>query len=126
MLPGLSLFFSLEQAAGFAEVIMIIHPADRPVVKWAVDNGFIYGYRREHGLPDPSLLVQLGVSNAFFKEGRLVHLRADVDGSNLDQLMFELTSLFGICAAARGYLMQEVFLSVQERACLDEPPDQAG
>src|SRR5687768_4947240 len=99
---------------------MIIHPCDRDVVKWAVDHGFSYNYLREYGLPEPCLRVQLGVSCAFFNAGQLVHLRASVQGCYLDQLMFELTSLFGICAQARSYALQDVYLSPSERAEL--PP----
>jgi hypothetical protein len=100
--------------------IMIIHPADRFVVKWAVDHGFSYEYLREYGLPEPCLRVQLGVSSAFFKAGELVHWRADVQGCYLDQLMFELTSLFGLCGQFHTYSFQEVFLSSAEPAQL--PP----
>jgi hypothetical protein len=82
---------------------MIIHQADRPIVKWAVDSGFPYRYVREYGLPEPALHICLGMSSAFFKAGRLVHWRADVPACHLDQLMSELTALFGACARARAY-----------------------
>lgn len=107
------------------EQAMIIHPADRDVVKWAVDQGFVYEYTREYGLPEPSLRIRLGLSSAFFLAGQLIHWRADVDAGYLDQLMAELTWLFGWCAIAKAYPQQEVFISPAERAALRFPPSKS-
>jgi len=100
---------------------MIIHHADRPVVKWAIDHGYPYEYLREYGLPEPSLRVQLGLSSAFFEAGRLVHWRAEADARYLDQLMAELVSLYSLCARTRAYPPQMIFISPEERAALQRP-----
>lgn len=97
---------------------MIIHHRDKDVVKWAIDQGHTYEYAREYGLPEPCLRVHLGVSVAFFHAGRLVRWRADAEGGQMDQLMCELTSLFGLCAAVRAYPRQEAFVSPVEMAVL--------
>lgn len=85
---------------------MIIHHADRAIVKWAIDHGFPHHYVREYGLPEPALRVCLGMSNAFFYAGKLLHWRADAPGRGMDQLMCELTSLFGVCTQANAYPSQ--------------------
>ncbi len=97
---------------------MIVHPADRSVVKWAVDHARPYEYVREYGLPDHSLRVELGVSRAYFKCGQLIHWRASVNGEHFDQLMFELASLVRLCTSLNGYPPQQVFLSLPERTSL--------
>ncbi len=104
---------------------MIIRDCDRAVVKWAVDQGYPYAYVREHGLPDPSLRIHLGLSTAYFEGGRLVHWRAESPGRHMDQLMFELTSLFGCCASANAYPEQEVWLSPAEQSALRPPYSKA-
>jgi hypothetical protein len=89
---------------------MIVHPADKSAVQWAVEHGYLFGYVREHGLPDPSLQISMGLSIAFFNAGRLVHWRARADGKQIDELMKELASLLGFCTVSRGYLPEELFL----------------
>jgi hypothetical protein len=105
---------------------MIVHPADRSIVKWAVEDGFVHGYVREYGLPEPALRVQLGMTTAFFHAGRLVHWRAEAAAQHLDQLMFELTRLFGFCHQAGAYPEQRVFLQPGELAALQRPYNKAG
>ena len=100
---------------------MIIHQADREVVKWAIDQGYPYEYVREYGLPEPTLCVRLGLSRAFFRAGRLVHWRADANAIHLDQLMYELSRLFGWCTLFRAFPKQQVFLSPVELAALQSP-----
>lgn len=95
---------------------MIIHASDRPIVKWAVDNGYPYEYVREYGLPQPALQVRLGMSTAYFEAGTLIHWRADVEARNMDQLMYELSCLFGLCAQANAYPDQKLFFGVAECA----------
>ena len=87
---------------------MIVHQGDAPAVQWAVEHGYPFGYVREHGLPDPSLQIHLGLSIACFKGGYLVHWRAMADGERIDELMKELASLFGFCTIGRGYSPEEV------------------
>ncbi len=84
----------------------MVHPADKRAVKWALDNGYPFNYVREHGLPDPSLQVCLGLSNAFFSRGHLVEWRARAEGTHLDDLMRELTCLFGFCTLSGAYRPQ--------------------
>lgn len=93
---------------------MIVHPADRRIVQWAIERGYLFSYVREHGLPEPCLRVCLGQSSAFFKAGRLVHWLAQVDARRLDLLMFELTSLFGFCSSVRALPPQQAVLSRDE------------
>ena len=102
---------------------MIIHQADRQIVKWAIDSGYIYEYTREYGLPEYSLRVRLGLSSTYFKAGRLIHWRADVDAHYLDQLMCELMLLFGLCAQADIYPSQHIFFSLPELSHLNRPLD---
>lgn len=97
---------------------MIVHHADRDIVKWAIDNGYVYEYVREYGLPEPSLRIHLGLSTAYFKAGQLIHWRADADASYMDQLMAELASLFGWCTQSRAYPHQNVFVSPPEYQAL--------
>jgi hypothetical protein len=100
---------------------MIIHPTDRHIVKWAVDRGFPHEYRREYNLPDRCLAVHLGLSTAYFHEGKLAHFRADTQACYMDQLMYELTLLFGFCAQNRAYPDQQVFLTAAELSALQRP-----
>ena len=105
---------------------MIVHPADRRIVTWAAGAGFEHRYVREYGLPEPSLCVQLGMTTAYFHAGRLVHWRADAAAQYLDQLMFELTRLFGFCRQAEAYPKQRVFLQPGELEALQRPCNKAG
>jgi hypothetical protein len=105
---------------------MIVHPADRLIVKWAVDGGFSHAYAREYGLPDPCLRVHLGMSSAYFNEGQLVLWRAEADAKYLDQLMFELTRLFVFCAESDAYPPQRVFIGPGELSALHRPLNEAG
>jgi len=101
---------------------MIIHHADRAVVKWAIDRGYPYEYIREYGLPEPVLRIQLGMSTALFHKGRLLRWRADAEAEYMDQLMYELASLFGWCSISKAYPAQQVVVSVMELAALRAPP----
>jgi hypothetical protein len=105
---------------------MIVHPADHPIVTWAAAAGFEHRYVREYGLPEPSLCVQLGLTTAYFHAGRLVHWRAEAAAQYLDQLMFELTCLFGFCHRAKAYPKQRVFLQPGELEALQGPRSKAG
>ena len=105
---------------------MVVHPADRSIVTWAVEQGYPHEYVREYGLPDPSLRIRLGMSSAFFSAGRLIHWRADVNGQYLDQLMYELSCLFGFCARIQAYPKQHVFLDPSELMALQRPLSEAG
>lgn len=89
---------------------MIVPPADRRIVNWAVQEGLAHAYVREYGLPEPALRVQLGMTTAFFHCGTLIHWRADAAAKYLDQLMFELTRLFVFCRQAGAYPQQHVVL----------------
>lgn len=100
---------------------MMIRQTDRTIVKWAMDQGFAYEYAREYGLPDPSLRVRMGLSTAYFAAGRLVHWQAHVDAHDLDQLMFELTSLFLGCQQSGAFPMQRAVVSGAERLSLNPP-----
>ncbi len=86
---------------------MHIDPADKRIVRWAVDRGLIFAYERNNGLSGTHLKLHLGLLTAFFRRGKLTHLTAAADGRHIDQLMCELTELFGLCAQARGYLDQQ-------------------
>jgi hypothetical protein len=101
---------------------MVIHPADRMLVNWAIESGHPFEYVREEGLPEPALRIQLGVSTAFFHNGKLVRWRADTRAEHMDQLMFELTSFFGFCSKTDVYPPQKVFLTEQEIQALRRPP----
>jgi len=86
---------------------MHIDPADKRIVRWAVDRGLIFTYERNNGLSGTHLKLHIGLLTAFFRRGKLTHLSAAADGRHIDQLMRELTELFGLCAQARGYLDQQ-------------------
>jgi hypothetical protein len=85
---------------------MIVNPTDKPAVQWAIEQGYLFSYVREYGLPEPSLQVGMGLSTAFFNRGRLVCWRANADGANLDDLLRELGSLLGFCTLNGAYLPQ--------------------
>lgn len=82
---------------------MLIDERDRGVIRWATEKAYTFDYCRPNGLPDPCLQVRLGLSRAFFHRGKLVHWSADSSGDHLDQLMFEMASLFAMCAQNRAY-----------------------
>jgi len=105
---------------------MIVHPADRLAVKWAVEEGLEHQYVREYGVPEPALRIRLGLTTAFFHAGLLVHWRADAAADYLDQLMFELTQLFTFCRQAGAYPKQRVFLQPGVLATLQRPYNKAG
>ncbi len=86
---------------------MHVDPSDKPIVKWAIDRGLVFSYERNHGLPGTHLRLHMGLLTAFFKHGKLAHLVGAADGRHLDQFMWELTELFGICAQNGGYLNQD-------------------
>jgi len=86
---------------------MHVDPADKRIVRWAVDRGLIFTYERNNGLSGTHLKLHLGLLTAFFRGGKLTHLTAAADGRHIDQLMCELTELFGLCAQTRGYLNQQ-------------------
>ncbi len=105
---------------------MIVHPADRQIVTWAVEEGFAYGYVREYGLPEPCLRVRLGMTTAYFHAGRLSHWRADAAADYLDQFMFELTRLFAFCRQAGAYPKQRIVLQPGQLAAAGPPWNKAG
>ncbi len=86
---------------------MHVDPADKSIVKWAVDRGLVFGYERDKGLPGTHLRLHIGFLTAFFRRGKLVHLAAAADGRHIDQLMWELSELFGLCAQNGGYSDQD-------------------
>jgi hypothetical protein len=86
---------------------MHIHPADRDIVKWAIDKGLMFSYERNNGLQGMHLKLHIGMLTAFFRNGKLAHLAGAADGRHLDQFMWELTELFGLCAENGGYLDQD-------------------
>jgi hypothetical protein len=85
---------------------MHIDPADKHVVKWAIDRGLVFCYERNSGLGGMHLRLHVGLLTAHFKRGKLVHLSAAASGHRMDELMRELTELFGLCAQSGGYLEQ--------------------
>ncbi len=85
---------------------MHVDPADKAIIKWAVERGRVFSYDRNHGLVGTHLRLHLGLLTAFFKQGKLVHLSAASDGRHLDQLMQEFAELFGLCTQTKGYLTQ--------------------
>ena len=85
---------------------MHIHPADRHVVKWAIERGLIFSYERNNGLSGTHLKLHMGLVTAFFRHGKLMHLNAATDGRHVDELMRDFTELFSLCAQAQGYLDQ--------------------
>ena len=105
---------------------MIVHPADRRIVKWAVEEGFAYGYVREYGLPEPCLRVRLGMTTAYFHAGRLAHWRADAAADYLDQLMFELMRLFAFCRQAGAYPKQRMVMQPGQSAGAQRSCNKAG
>lgn len=109
--PGLAFFRTRVRT-------MLVDEKDRPIVRWAIEKAFPFEYRREACLPDPCLRVRLGLSMAYFHKGKLVHWCADCDGDYLDQLMYEMTSLFSLCAKERAYVHPSVYLSPPEMVSL--------
>ena len=78
---------------------MIVEPADRDIVKWAVDHAVPCYYTREQGLPTPCLKIHCGHVTAFFCRGRLTRLWAHADHAFLDDMFAELTQLFALCVS---------------------------
>lgn len=83
---------------------MRIDDKDRSVVRWAIDRAYPFEYCRANGLPDPCLRIRLGMSHAYFHQGKLVHWTAEAPGQSLDVLLCEMASLFAMCAGERAYL----------------------
>jgi hypothetical protein len=84
---------------------MLVHPADRVIVKWAMDHSAPHYYTSEADLPSPCLKVQCGYVTAYFHEGELVRLWAHADGECLDDMFVQMTQLFGLCAEKSQPLM---------------------
>ena len=76
---------------------MIVEPADRDIVKWAVDHSVPCYYASESGLPAPCLKLQCGHVTAFFCRGQLTRLWAQADYEFVDQMFAELTEMFRLC-----------------------------
>lgn len=87
---------------------MIVNPTDRAAIQWAMEQGYMFSYVREYGLPEPSLQIGLGLSTAFFNSGRLVAWRASATGEHFDDLMRELAALLGFCSLSRAYVPQHL------------------
>ncbi len=97
---------------------MRVDERDRGVIRWAVEKAYRFDYCRENGLPDPCLRVRLGLSRAFFHKGKLVHWSAESSGDYLDQLMYEMTSLFAMCARNRAYTNRHTAITPAEEVVL--------
>lgn len=93
---------------------MLITDNDHPLIRWAVQKAYIFDYGRPNGLPDPCLRIQLGLSTAYFHNGKLVRWFGESSGDQLDQLMYELSSLFAMCTGLRAYMSQRVAISPPE------------
>jgi hypothetical protein len=76
---------------------MLVHPADRKFVKWAIDRSVPCYYCHEPGLPDPCLKVHLGHVTVHVQRGRLLRLAAHADRGDLDAMFAELVDLFALC-----------------------------
>ncbi|MBN1346800.1 MAG: hypothetical protein JXQ73_29180 [Phycisphaerae bacterium] len=85
---------------------MHIDPADNQIVKWAIDRGLVFSYERNSGLGGTHLKLHIGLLTAHFRRGKLAHLSAAASGHRIDELMRELTELFGLCAQSNSYLDQ--------------------
>ncbi len=72
---------------------MIVHPADRNIVKWAIDHSSPCYYTREPDLPNPCLKVQCGHVTAYFCRGRLARLWAHADGDQFDDMFADMTQI---------------------------------
>ncbi|HEY3245194.1 MAG TPA: hypothetical protein VGM03_17775 [Phycisphaerae bacterium] len=76
---------------------MIVHPADRDIVKWAMDRSAPYYYTREQELPQPCLKVHCGHVTAYFFQGALVRVWAHADEPALEDMFVELGQLLALC-----------------------------
>ncbi len=83
---------------------MFVDEHDQPVVRWAMEKAYSFEYCRPHDLPDPCLRVRMGLTHAYFHKGKLVHWWGESDGGRLDELMFEMASLFAMCTRERAYV----------------------
>lgn len=97
---------------------MRIDERDRRIVQWAMERAYCFDYTRPNGLPDPCLRVRLGFCTAYFHGGKLVHLATDSPGAYLDQLLYEMASLFAACAATNAYVDPKVYISPPEKLSL--------
>ena len=85
---------------------MSIPQPDRPFVHWAIERGLSYYYTEEYGLPHRCLKLHSGVMTAYIHCGKLVKVIACTEGHLLDQMMYELAQLFGLCAQHDAYVEQ--------------------
>lgn len=89
---------------GREEVAVIVDPADRPIVKWALDRAAAFYYARERDLPQPCLKVQCGCVTAYFWRGRLTRLQAHADSGLFDEMFCELAQLFELCGRPASFV----------------------
>jgi hypothetical protein len=89
------------------EVAVIVDPADRAIVKWALDRAAAFYYARERDLPQPCLKVQCGCVTAYFSRGRLTRLQAHADSGLFDEMFCELAQLFELCGRALSFVDED-------------------
>jgi hypothetical protein len=77
---------------------MIVHPADREIVNWALDRAAPWYYTHEHELPQPCLKVHCGHVTAYFCRGALVRVWAHADEPLLDDMFAQLSELLTLCS----------------------------
>ncbi len=86
---------------------MIVEPADREIVKWAVDRLIPWYYTSERGLPPPCLTLHLGHVTAYFRRGRLVRVRTHSDEDGFDDMFSEFLVLFDLCGQWRRIQVED-------------------
>ncbi len=87
---------------------MIVEPADREIVKWAVDRLVPWYYTRERGLDRPCLSVHFGHVTAYFCRGRLKRIRTHSDADGFDDMFSEFLVLFELCGQSRTVRVEDI------------------
>ncbi len=87
---------------------MIVEPADREIIKWAVDRLVPWYYTREKGLERPCLCVHFGRVTAYFCRGRLMRIRTYSDSDGFDDMFSEFLVLFELCGQSRKICVEDI------------------
>lgn len=74
-------------------IVVSLTPTDHDVIRWATTHGLRWYYADDIGPPPRALKVHCGCVTAYFRRGRLAHLRADADSELLDAMFEELAGL---------------------------------
>jgi hypothetical protein len=110
-------------ASRHEEIAMIVDPADRAIVKWALDHAAPFYYANERDLPQPCLKVQCGCVTAFFSQGKLTRVQARADSALFGEMFCEFAQLFELCGRPDSLMEEDAaVIGAPSRLWRSDPP----